>query len=111
MGAKQRRSEQLSVAGAGKRAALYVRVSSEEQVEGYSLPAQERAIGAYCAFHGFEITAHYRDEGKSARSDDLDKRPAFKRMLDAAYDAQLEGRATTRDEAMAVAMAWSPQRP
>ena len=29
--------------------------------------------------------------------------PAFKRMLEAAYDAQLEGRATTRDEAMAVA--------
>ena len=30
--------------------------------------------------------------------------PAFKRMLDAAYDAQLQGQATTRDEAMAVAM-------
>ena len=29
--------------------------------------------------------------------------PAFKRMLEAAYDAQLEGRATTREEAMAVA--------
>jgi poly(A) polymerase len=31
--------------------------------------------------------------------------PVFKRMLDTAYDAQLEGRVTTRQEAMAVAMA------
>lgn len=31
--------------------------------------------------------------------------PAFKAMLDAAYDAQLEGRAASRDGAMAVAMA------
>ncbi len=51
-----------------KRAALYVRVSSEEQVEGYSLSAQERAIEAYCRDHGYEIVARYRDEGKSART-------------------------------------------
>lgn len=63
---------------------MYVRVSSEEQVEGYSLSAQERAIHAYCAFHGFQVVAEYRDEGKSARTDDLNKRPAFKEMLDAA---------------------------
>ncbi|MDP9364626.1 MAG: recombinase family protein, partial [Chloroflexota bacterium] len=67
--------------GATKRAACYVRVSSEEQVEGYSLSAQERAIDAYCAFHGFEVTARYRDEGISARSDDLKKRPSFAAML------------------------------
>lgn len=30
--------------------------------------------------------------------------PAFRQMLDAAYDAQLEGRVTTREEAMAVAV-------
>lgn len=66
---------------AAKRAALYVRVSSEEQVEGYSLSAQERAISAYCAFHEYEVVARYRDEGKSARTDDLGKRPAFRQML------------------------------
>ena len=74
-----------------RRAALYVRVSSEEQVEGYSLAAQERAIRAYCDFHGFAVVAEYRDEGRSARTDDLGKRPAFKRMLDdaeaGAFDA------------------------
>ncbi len=65
-----------------KRAALYVRVSSDEQVEGYSLPAQERAIEAYCVLHGYDIAVHYRDEGKSARTDDLAKRPAFRQMLE-----------------------------
>jgi DNA invertase Pin-like site-specific DNA recombinase len=64
-----------------KRAATYLRVSSEEQVEGYSLSAQERAIAAYCNQHGYEIVAQYRDDGKSARSDDLSKRPDFARML------------------------------
>lgn len=67
---------------AGKRAALYVRVSSEEQVEGYSLPAQRRAIEEYCRSHGYAIVQRYADEGKSGRSDDLAKRPAFKQMLD-----------------------------
>ncbi|HEX8912807.1 MAG TPA: CCA tRNA nucleotidyltransferase [Humisphaera sp.] len=37
--------------------------------------------------------------------------PAFKRMLDAAYDAQLEGRAMTRDEAMVIALAAGRAEP
>ncbi len=48
-------------------------------MKGYSLDAQVRA--AYCAQHGYEIVARYRDEGKSARSDSISKRPAFKQML------------------------------
>jgi site-specific DNA recombinase len=67
-----------------KRAAIYIRVSSEEQVEGFSLDAQERAIETYCQEHGYQVVARYRDEGKSARTDDLAKRPAFQRMLEAA---------------------------
>jgi site-specific DNA recombinase len=63
------------------RVGLYVRVSSEEQVQGYSLDAQTRTIEAWCAQHGHEIVARYRDEGKSARTDNLDRRPAFKQML------------------------------
>jgi site-specific DNA recombinase len=69
-------------ASTAKRAALYVRVSSEEQVEGYSLPAQRRAIEDYCRAHGYAIVQRYADEGKSGRGDDLAKRPAFKQMLD-----------------------------
>ncbi|HUG13972.1 MAG TPA: recombinase family protein [Thermomicrobiales bacterium] len=64
-----------------RRAALYIRVSSEEQVDGYSLDAQQRAGRAYCEAHGWEIVNEYRDEGKSARTEDLTKRPAFAAML------------------------------
>ncbi len=63
------------------RAAVYHRVSSEEQVEGYSLDAQQRATSAYCLAHGWEVVREYRDEGKSAWTDDLAKRPAFARMV------------------------------
>ncbi len=63
------------------RAALYERVSTEEQVEGYSLDAQDRAGRLYCEAHGWAIATIYRDEGTSARTDDIAKRPAFQRML------------------------------
>jgi DNA invertase Pin-like site-specific DNA recombinase len=66
---------------ATKRAAVYLRVSSEEQIAGYSLGAQERAAEALCRQHGWEIVATYRDEGKSARSDDAVKRPGFRRLM------------------------------
>src|SRR5918994_6781268 len=63
------------------RAALYERVSSEEQVQGYSLDAQDRAGRLYCEAHGWSIASVYRDEGKSARTEDLAKRPEFQRMI------------------------------
>ena len=68
-------------ASAPSRAAIYHRVSSEEQVEGYSLDAQQRATKAYCEAHDWEIVREYRDEGKSAWTDDLAKRPAFLQMI------------------------------
>ncbi len=74
----------------GARVALYVRVSSEEQVQGYSLDAQTRAIEVWCAQHEHEIVARYRDEGRSARSDNLDRRPAFKQMLADAEAGRLD---------------------
>src|SRR2546425_5095000 len=67
-----------------QRVALYVRVSSEEQLEGYSLDAQVRAAQAFCAERGWEIVATYPEEGKSARYEDLSRRPRFKAMLEAA---------------------------
>jgi DNA invertase Pin-like site-specific DNA recombinase len=64
-----------------KRVAAYLRVSSEEQLAGFSLDAQARAIAEYCRERDSQIIACYRDEGKSARTDDLAKRPEFRRML------------------------------
>src|SRR5215204_3368643 len=74
----------------GTRAAVYVRVSSEEQVQGHSLAAQERAAADYCARHGWDVSAVCRDEGRSARTDDVAKRPAFARMLADAEAGRLE---------------------
>ena len=72
------------------RVGLYGRVSSEEQVLGYSLDAQERAMRNYCAEKGWEVYGVYVDKGKSARSDDISKRPQFKALIDAALSGQID---------------------
>src|SRR5262249_61171171 len=69
-------------------AAIYVRVSSKEQVEGYSLDAQRRACRDLCASRGYQVVADYADEGISAHTDNLAKRPGFSRMLAAAGAAR-----------------------
>jgi site-specific DNA recombinase len=72
------------------RAALYIRVSSEEQIEGFSLSAQHRIGREYIASQGWHLVHVYRDEGRSARSDSLHKRPAFRQMLGDAEDGQFD---------------------
>src|SRR3712207_5259713 len=62
------------------RPPLYERFSGEEQVEGYSRDAEARASRLFCDAHGWDVARVYRDEGKSARTDDLAKRPEFARM-------------------------------
>ena len=64
------------------RAALYARVSSEEQVEGYSIDAQRRAFQALLQDREWTAYREYIDEGKSARTDNINRRPAFKEMVD-----------------------------
>ena len=64
-----------------KRVAMYYRVSGKEQLQGYSLDAQVRAIEAYCNQQGWEVVARYPEPGRSARKDDEARRPAFRRML------------------------------
>ncbi len=63
------------------RAALYARVSSEEQVEGYSIDAQRRAFQALVEGRGWTAYREYIEEGKSARTDNINRRPAFKEMI------------------------------
>ncbi len=65
-----------------KRAALYIRVSDPSQVERFSLAAQERELAEYCERKGWQVAATFREEGVSAYTDSLAKRPAFKRLLD-----------------------------
>ena len=64
------------------RAAIYARVSSEEQVQGYSIDAQLRACRAYASEKGWQVVGEYVDEGRSARTDNIAKRPKFRAMLE-----------------------------
>ena len=64
------------------KAVLYSRVSSESQVDSWSNPAQIREFEQYCQEKEWQVVGVYREEGKSARSDSLEKRPQFRRLLD-----------------------------
>jgi len=59
------------------RAAIYARVSSEEQLAGYSIDAQLRA----CRERAGSDAIEYIEEGKSARTEDIRKRPIFRQLL------------------------------
>ncbi len=62
-------------------AALYLRVSTEEQArEGVSLDAQEARLLAYAAAHGLDVKVTYRDSGVSG-SVPLGERPQGAELL------------------------------
>lgn len=64
------------------RAALYIRVSTEEQaMHGYSLQAQEDNLIRYAQEHEYKIVGIYRDEGNSARKP-ITKRKVVLQLLD-----------------------------
>ena len=57
---------------------IYLRVSSEQQVDGYSLAAQERGARQLAVTHGLIVDRVYSDDGQSGKSADRD---AFQAML------------------------------
>lgn len=61
-------------------AALYIRVSSEEQVEGFSLDAQREALLEYCQREKMDVYKIYMDAGLSGKS--IKGRPALKELLE-----------------------------
>lgn len=63
------------------RTALLARVSSEEQLEGYSIDAQRRAFQALVKGREWTVYREYIEEGKSARTDNINRRPVFKEMV------------------------------
>lgn len=64
------------------RAALYERVSTEEQaLRGFSIETQIDNLSEYCQRAGLKIIDHYTDEGISGAKPPM-KRPALKRLLD-----------------------------
>lgn len=60
-----------------KRVILYIRVSTDEQADGYSLAHQEDRLRSYCDIHGYNIVVLYRED-HSAKTF---KRPEFKKLL------------------------------
>lgn len=61
------------------KAAIYIRVSTDEQaLEGFSIEAQKRRLLAYADSQDWEVAEVYIDDGWSAK--DL-KRPEMKRMI------------------------------
>ena len=65
-----------------KRAVAYIRVSSLSQVDGHSLDAQKRLFHELCKNRGWTPVTVYREEGKSAHSDSIKKRPELRRLLE-----------------------------
>ncbi|WP_372814273.1 recombinase family protein [Paenibacillus sp.] len=61
------------------KAALYIRVSSEEQVEGYSIEGQLEGLRERCLQHDLSIFKEYVDAGKSAKS--IKGRKALQELL------------------------------
>jgi site-specific DNA recombinase len=61
-------------------AVIYARVSSEEQVQGYSIQAQLRACREWAEKNGYQVTKEYLEEGHSAFRN-LEKREALKELL------------------------------
>ena len=72
------------------RAVAYHRVSSSQQVDGFSLDAQERLFYEACRNRGWEPVRVYREEGRSAHSDSLKKRPVLRQLLSDAKKGEFD---------------------
>src|SRR5437868_8079783 len=60
----------------------YVRRSSEMQKDNYSIDAQKRAIREACKVRGLPEPLFFEDDERSARGEQIAKRPDFKKLLD-----------------------------
>lgn len=63
-----------------KKAVIYLRVSSEEQVENFSLDTQEQICRREASRRGFEVVEVFREEGRSAKT--ITGRPELMTLLD-----------------------------
>src|SRR5699024_6348531 len=61
-----------------KKAAIYIRVSTEEQKKGYSIEAQESVIREYAKNKDYEVYDVYNDEGYSGKDFN---RPEIQRLF------------------------------
>jgi site-specific DNA recombinase len=69
------------------RVVSYIRVSREEQVEGWSLDAQRDQCADLAAQRGWDLVQVFEEPGRSAKTD---LRPAFQRMMSRAEAQQFD---------------------
>lgn len=72
------------------RAAGYIRVSDESQVETNSLEAQRREIARHCERQQYELVRFYSDEGVSAHTEQIERRPQLVALLEDASRGQFD---------------------
>ena len=73
-----------------KTAVIYCRVSTQEQVDNFSLPNQEKACLEYCTREGYSVAEIFVDEGESAKTY---QRTQFLKLID--YCKKNKGRIDT----------------
>lgn len=64
----------------GKKAVLYLRVSTEEQVDNFSLGTQEEICRKEAEKRGYQVIEMFREEGRSAKS--ITGRPVLIQLLE-----------------------------
>lgn len=60
------------------RVAIYARVSREEQVQGYSIDEQLRAMRRFCQERSWEVVGEFTEEGVTGR---ITERPELQKVL------------------------------
>jgi hypothetical protein len=75
---RARMQQQTSSTPSSVVVAGYVRRSSEMQKDNYSIDAQKRAIKDGCRIRSLPEPIFYEDDERSARGEQIAKRPAFK---------------------------------
>lgn len=73
--------------GTFMKAGLYCRVSTDAQVEGYSIDAQKKLLEAYCISKEITDFEYYIDGGYSGSNLE---RPAMKKLLDDIDDKKID---------------------
>ena len=72
-----------------KNAGIYVRVSTERQVqEGYSISAQKENLTNFAKGHDFKVYDIYADEGISGKN--IEGRPDVKRLIKDIKDGKID---------------------
>lgn len=71
------------------RCGIYIRVSTEEQVEGHGLDVQQSQCEAYAAAYGLIVVKVYTDAGLSGTLS-VDDRPGMKEALRAASNGEID---------------------